>query len=184
MTEETKPFWDKKKIIALLFMFLVIGLMFGHVNAEQSKTITADSGQSQFVLAEWDYPDEYGQGIYDFDVYENSTGSWVNVGGLTEYDESGIFEWNASVGIKLKCWTYFNSTLTGAEDTNDGKNYQQHSVTVTSAGQTIFSQQNFTYSNAYPEEDPMWVYAYDVVLNFLPVSGAIYTVTVTYEVFY
>lgn len=138
-----------------------------------------------FVLASWEYPDEYGQGIYDFDVYENSTGSWVNVGGPTEYDESNIFEWEIGVAIKLKAWSYFNSTLTGAATTNEGKNYQRHNVTVTSLnGTTVFSQQNFTYSNVYTEEAPMWVYVYEVVLDFLPDYGEYYTVTVIYEIFW
>lgn len=141
---------------------------------------------ARFILAEWDFPDEYGQGIYDFDVYENSTGSWVNVGGDTEYDEAGYFNWSVNASIKLKCWSYFNSTLTGAANTNEGRNYLRHNVTVILGGTStvIFSQNNFTYSNAYTDEDPMWVYSYDVVLNFVPAGGANYRVVVSYEVFY
>jgi hypothetical protein len=115
-------------------------------------------------------------------LYENSTGSWVKVNGNYDYTETFVFELNESIGIKIKCWTYFNSTLTGAEDTNDGKNYQRHNITVTLYG-TVFSQQNFTYSNANVEGDPMWYYTYEVVLNFLTIAGY-YTVTVEYGVYY
>lgn len=148
--------------------------------------VSIPPARARFVLASWTFPDQYGQGINDFDVYENSTGSWVNVGGPTEYDESGIFEWYGWYGsIKLKCWTYFNSTLTEAGSTNEGKLYQRHNVTVTDLNDTIvFSQQNFTYSNVYTEEAPMWIYVYEVVLNFLPETGEYYTVTVVYEIFW
>ena len=139
---------------------------------------------AQFVLAEWDFPDEYGQGIDTITIYGNSTGSWVSVGNY-EYDESSSLDWYPNASIKLKTWTWFNSTLTGAGSTNEGKLYQRHSVTVTEAvNQIVFSQQNFTYSNVYTESEPMWYYVYEVVLNFVPVAGTVYTVVVTYEIFY
>ena len=137
----------------------------------------------RFVIASWDHPDEYGQGIDTITVYENSTGSWVSVGNY-DYDEASSLEWNESVGIKLKVWTWFNSTLVNVSTTNEGKLYQRHSVNVTNLGTTVFSQQNFTYSNVYTDSAPMWYYVYDVVLNFLPLAGEIYTVTVNYDVFY
>jgi len=164
-------------IVILLASMFVLALA---PNRQETKTESA-----KFVLASWSFPDEYGQGIYDFDVYENSTGSWVNVGGPTEYDESGIFDWEIGVAIQLRTWSYFNSTLTGAADTNEGKLLQRHNVTVTKiGGATVFSQQNFTYSNVYTDEDPMWVYTYLVILDFLPVAGEIYTVTVIYEIWW
>ena len=143
----------------------------------------------RFVIASWDYPDEYGQGIEKLSVFSNETGSWLpaNWAGdsARDYDESSVFEWNASIFIRLNCWTWFNSTLTGAIDWEDGKNYQRHAVNVTSLGTTVFSQQNFTYASAFPAiNPPMWYYEYEVILNFLPLVGQIYTVTVTYDVFY
>ena len=144
---------------------------------------TPQNVSSQFVIASWDFPDEYGQGIDTITVYENSTGSWVSVGNY-EYDEASTLDWNESIGIKLKVWTWFNSTLTGAGSTAEGKLLQQHRVNVSSLGESVFSQQNFTYSNVYTEAAPMWYYVYEVVLNFLPVAGEIYLVVVTYEIFW
>ena len=152
-------------------------------NHPSKSTVKELEQPAQFVLAEWDFPDKYGQGIDTITVYENSTGAWVSVGNY-EYDEESSLEWNASVAIKLKVWTWFNSTLTGAGSTNEGKLYQRHNVIVVSLGETVFSQQNFTYSNVYTEAAPMWYYVYDVILEFLPVAGAIYTVVVTYEIFW
>lgn len=138
---------------------------------------------AQFIIASWDYPDEYGQGINVFDIFENSTGSWlIEVTGYGPSDNYAM-EWELGVSIKLRCYTSFNYTLTGASDITDGQNYQRHNVTVTSLGSTVFSQENFTYYSSAPYADLYW-YNYDVILNFVLVAGAIYTVTVTYEIFW
>ncbi len=162
---------DKK--ICLFTVLMVLTLL----------VLPIQPAKAQFVLAEWDYPDEYGQGINLFAFYENSSGSWLSFGDAYEPDQSYIVDWNISGFIKLRCYAFFNSTLTGAADVEDGKNYLRHNVTVTSAGTTVFNQQNFTYYSNTTIEDPMWYYGYEVILNFIPVSG-IYTVTVIYEVFY
>ncbi len=153
---------------------------------------TIPPAKAQFVLASWYYPDEYGQGIAGLKFYENSTGSWVAAPYYTDlgvfyylnYYETGYtLNWSAGVAIKIRVDTWLNSTLTGAEDLADGQNFQQHNVTVTNLGSVIFSQQNFTYVDSI-DEDPRYFYQYSVILNFLPVSGLIYIVTITYEVFY
>jgi len=110
---------------------------------------------------------------------------------LLEGEERGRYYYDSSdvtfdleyVGsaIRLTVYSWLNSAITGATDTNDGKNYQQHNVVVTASNGTIlFSQQNFTYVTAYDIE-PMYYYQYEVILNFLPQAGDIYIVAVTYE---
>ena len=164
-----------KKAIAGLVVVLTLGLLF--VSIPQAK--------AQFVIASWAYPDEYGQGIYQIRLNENSTGDWLTFGDAIEYGDSTTIAWNVSVGIKLFCYTRINNTLIGAIDLEDGENYQKHNVVVTLGNGTIvFSQQNFTKLSSNDYSDPYWTYAYFVVLNFLPEQGQIYTVTVTYEVFY
>lgn len=141
--------------------------------------------KAQFAIASWDFPDQYGQGITKFLIYENSSGSWVQFGDYVNYGDDGSFNWNVSVGIKLRCWALFNSTLTGAATTAEGKLYQRRNVSVTNReGATVFSQQNFTYVAVDTGLDPLWLYSYDVVLNFLPQYGQAYAVTIIYEVFY
>lgn len=166
----------KRRIVVSVSIILIVSVLL---------IATPRQTNAQFIIASWSFPDEYGQGIYDFDVFENSTGSWQNVGGPTEYDEENVFDWYTDSSIKIKAWSYFNSTLTGAATTNEGKLYQRHNVTVALVGgSTVFSQQNFTYLDVNTGEAPMWVYSYDVVLNFVPVGGAYYTVVVVYEIFY
>lgn len=139
-----------------------------------------------FVLASWDYPDEYGQGIENFELYENSTGSWVQVGGLYNYTDANIFDWETGVSIKIICFAWFNSTLSPATTTEEGKDFQRHNVTVTQLnGSTVFSQQDFTYVDVDDTTDPpQWLYSYEVILDFIPDAGEYYTVTIIYEVYY
>lgn len=139
----------------------------------------------KFVISSWAFPDEYGQGIDRIRVEENSTGSWVYAGIDVDATESSAFEWNASVAIKLRCWSWINNTLVGDVSDSALKNYQRHNVIVTQINGTIvFSQDNFTYSMYYYDEDPMFYFEYFVILNFLPEMGQVYTVNVSYEVFY
>ena len=166
-------------IITLLAIIMVVAV-------QPAKVESIQKANPQFVIASWDFPDEYGQGIEGFEIFENSTGSWVQVGGYHPYDEAQIYDWNVSVAIKLICYTFFNSTLTGASTSAEGKNYQRHNVTVTDLADVIvFSQQNFTYVSVDTGIDPpLWFYGYSVILNFLPTYGEVYTVTVSYEIYY
>lgn len=152
------------------------------------KPITA-----KFVLAEWAYPDEYGQGIYGLKFYENSTGSWVDAPYYTDlgafyylhWDQTDYWmNWSTGVGVKIRVDTWINSTLTGIQYVEAGRNIQKHNVTVTAYGETVFSQQNFTFVHSSSEEAPMYYYQYSVILDFVPLEGYVYTVTITYEVYY
>jgi len=181
----------KKLSIWAVIMVLVLGLGFASI----------PPAKAQFVIASWDFPDEYGQGIDAVKCYENSTGDWVAAPYYTHYypdyyEELGTFyflphyqnyyfyNWSAGASIKIRVNTLLNSTLTGATDLADGQNYHKHSVVVTHLGTTIFSQDNFTYLESDDLGAPMYWYAYIVILNFIPADGQIYMVTITYEVFY
>lgn len=175
-----------KLISATVAVFVTVSLVVltnQSIPQEQEQIVQQNP---KFAISSWDYPDAYGQGIDQLRVYENSTGSWVLVtDGDVDYDETVTFEWTVGVGIKINCYTYFNSTFIGAGSTNEGKLYQQHNVTVTNQYDTVvYSLQNFTYSNANTEGDPMWYYTYYVILNFALAYGAFYTVTIIYELFY
>ena len=141
---------------------------------------------TKFVITDLaDRLDEYGQGIDGCEIYENSTGEWVVIDYpfyIAYYE--GEFKWNLSVGIRLNCLTYFNSTLTGAEDTAEGQLYQRHNVTVSLFGVEVFNQMNFTYVGVNTALDPIWFYEYSVILDFVQEPGAIYVTTVTYEIYW
>lgn len=140
---------------------------------------------AQFTVASWDWPaDEYYQGIKNIKLYENSTGSWVQVGDYYEYTNSNVVEWPAYVGIKLEVFTSVNQTLTGAADADEGALYVQHNVTVLNrAGETIFSQTNLTYVVGADYGD-YFMLKHSVILNFLPQPLVSYIVTITCEVYY
>ena len=141
--------------------------------------------KANFVLASWDPSDDYGQGIDGIELYENSTGSWIQVGEYHNYTEDHIYDWETNVSIKIICYTWFNSTLTDSSTTAEGQNYQRHSVSVTLSGESVFSQDGFTYDSVNITADPpQWLYGYEVILNFIPAAGSYYTVTINYEVFY
>ena len=144
--------------------------------------MSVPQAKAQFVLASWSYPDEYSQGIQQIRVNENSTGSWVLVD-TRDYSESHTYDWEVGASIQLYVWLWLNSTLTGASSLTDGRNYQRCNVTVTSLGETIFSQNNFTFQDENDYAD-MYLYEYNVILNFVPLQGTLYTVTVTYEIWW
>ena len=182
----------KRRIAVCVSIIMMLTLSVLVVSNHPTKNIVRELEQpAQFVLASWDYPDEYGQGIDGFRFYENSTGSWVaapyynDLGTfyyLHSYDDYSL-NWSEGVAMKLRTYCILNTTLTGAIDEADGQNYQRHSISVTSGGAPVFNQQNFTYFDVTPWADiPM--YEYDVILEFLPVAGAIYTVVVTYEIYW
>ena len=147
------------------------------------------TAEAQFTVANWSYPDNDGQGIEGFSLYENSTGSWVQVGGYYSYGNTTAVEWTAGVAVKIymDCWV--NRTVIGQADgdTSTGPYYIRHNVTVTNRqGDTIFSKANFTYESYLGDaaSGVLWNYRYYVVLNFLPAATQAYTATVTYEVWY
>ena len=185
MTNEKKPFnLDKKKVLASLILILTITMIIVYCESNL-QAIPITKNETQFTISSWAFPDEYGQGIEGFEVFENSTGAWVPVGGYEGYQEKLVYDWESNGSIKLRCWTWLNSTFMDVATTNEGKALQRHSVIVTNSVGTIFSQQNFTW---FYDDDtidpPLWFYGYEVVLNFLPLEGQVYTATVTYQLFY
>ena len=180
----------RKLTVVLLGLFICSLLLLVPV---QPVTQPQETGTSTFVISSWEYPDEYGQGIDGMKFWENSTGAWepapyyLDIGQfyyVNPYITDYTYNLSAGVALKMQVDCLLNNTLVGADDLADGQNYLRHSVTVTCAGTTIFSQQNFTYLDSGDIGAPMYYYEYDVILNFLTVAGNLYVVTVTYEVFY
>jgi len=149
-------------------------------------TIPEARAQPKFIIASWSYPDEYGQGLYQIEVDENSTGAWVEYGegGFYEAGDSLLFTWNASVGIRLVVYTRLNSTFTGIPDKDSWGPYQRLNVTMAqNNGTVVFSQENITTfytSSAFGE---IYRYGFMFVLEYLPLMNMIYKVTITYEVY-
>lgn len=170
------PLLMRNRIVASVGLIMLVSIFL----------IVTPTRGAKFVLASWDFPDEYGQGIDALTVYENSTGSWNIVGGFSPnvvYNEGAGFNWSVGLGIKIRVFCWLNSTHVGISSTAEGQNYLRHNVTVTTNnGTTVFSLQNFTYYNAGAVAE-MYEYHYDVILNFFPEAGEIYTATITYEIY-
>lgn len=159
----------KKKIVSTVFIVACISLML--VVIPQAKGV-------QFYLATWSYPDEYGQGIHTWYADSNATGSWVTFEAANYLESTGPIPWNVSQAIRIMVWASMNRTLLGLNDTDVGKNHIQHNVTVTDQWDIeVFSQQNFTFDYVAVEGEMYW-YRHVVILNFLPLEGEFYTVTI------
>lgn len=165
----------RNKAVVSLCIVLMLSIIFIGVSPQVRGT--------RFILASWSYPDDYGQGIEKIRVYENTTGSWLAVDDFYYYDSS-IVEWNASEAIKLRTFSYLNASYLLIDYPAEGQLIQRHNVTVTDSFDTVvFSQQNFTYAGG-SSSGVMFYYYYEVVLNFLPEYGEVYTISVTYELFW
>lgn len=170
--ESTVPM--KKKLGVASVCLLLVSLLI--VTAPQPVR------SAQFVLASWDYPDEYGQGILGVIVYENSTGAWVfleNVG----YDESSTVEVNDSLALKIVPFFVINHTFHELTDIAEAKAIIRGSIEMTLLGETLFSQTNMTYSDTGDVGATCWWLSYYVIAPIILLSGQIYTVTVTYEIY-
>lgn len=161
----------KAFVITTVIVLLTIGLLVASI----------PSAKAQFVLASWDYPDEYGQGIPYISV-RNST-EWVET---FEYFEEATLEVAVDANVTLAVFVWLNGTLVGISSSEEGKSIIRHSVVVSSpSNSSVFSQQNFTFMLDTGESNaPMYFYRYDIILDFPLIAGTIYTAVITYEIFY
>ena len=87
-----------------------------------------------------------------------------------------------NITLLIECW--LNGTTYGVVTVAEGKNIIRHNITVTSTNNTIvFSQNNLTYISGIDYGDDVFLYQYSVELDFTPISGNVYTVVLTYEIF-
>lgn len=170
----------KGAIAIVLMLFIVL-----------SVASVQPSRAAHFVFSGWTYPDQHGQGIDGFLIYENSTGSWLNYWASYGYYVEGdtfqldIFNCNESIFIKLIFTIVLNNTLVGASNLADGKNYLRLNISVVDRSHfEVFSKANFTYVDGVDWGDGYLWYEYEVILDFPPLAGQYYVCTVSYEVFY
>jgi len=160
----------RKKTIGLLLVLVVSMILI----------VPIQPAKAQFILASWDYPDEHGQGIVYFEVYNGSQllATW-------ESDEITSMEIYSDTNLTLAVYCWLNNDIVYADGFEDAKNYFRHSVIVSApSNSSVFSQQNFTYIDGSDTSAPMFWYRYDVILDIPFVDGESYTVVVTYEVYY
>lgn len=167
-----------KRIMTLLVMLILVSMMLFALPRAKANP------HFQFALASWSYPDDYGQGIHTWYAQSNRTGSWVTIEAKNYLQDETPIEWNVSQAIRMLVTASMNRTLLGLNDTDIGKRYIQHDVTVTDQfGSTVFSQQNFTFNYVLVDVDIYW-YQYYVILDFLPLEAEFYTVTINCEIYW
>lgn len=162
----------QKKIYAILITVFVCALL----------VVTPKSANAQFIVASWDYPDEYGQGISTILMYIDG-----DLEGFCNYNNaSNEFIISEGGNITLRVTTYINQTTVGVSTVEDGKLYIRHSVVVTTpSNSSLFSKQNFTYyDGALVPPTNRITYTYIIWLDVLWVAGTVYTATINFEVFY
>ena len=148
---------------------------------------------AQFVLSEhtWSYPDEYGQGVeYIYFMVANPdpyNASYQYFNGT----ESAGFDVPRNSTISLRVHVWMNGTFTGYSFAEGRDQYTRVGLVISVAGETIFSQVNLTQSGGSSAHDPMFEYDYTFLLRGAPnyysdefVSGQIYVLDFTYEVYY
>ena len=173
-------FKHRKKIIAIVSMLFVCSVLI--VSIPETKA------QARFIIADYTYPSNNGNGIAYIHAYLDGAFNatmYKNPDSYPDEEVTNHLDVGIGVNITLAVFCWLNGTHADISSLVEGKTIIRHSVTVTSNnGSTIFSQQNFTYIVGGDGDAPMYFYRYDVILDFLPVAGDIYTVIVTYEIFY
>ena len=161
-------------------MVLVLGLGFA--------SIPPAKANPQFVMAAYTYPSNNGNAISYITVYIDGVANGTMYYNPDSYPTStGVSPLEVTGGVNLTlgvfCWV--NSTYVDISSLAEGLNIMKHNVSVVcSNGTEIFSKQNFTYITGTDANTPMYFYRHDVILDFVPQDGEVYTVTVVYELFY
>ena len=168
----------KKRIFASVGLIMLVSIFL----------IATPTRGAKFVLAAWDYPDDYGQGIESIYVAHNKSGSFVDFAGspYSSGDDTTIDLFSGGgYHLRLIIYSYLNRSYMGLpEPWNQGHRYIQHDITVSNPSAVVFSQQNFTYDAFGGTADPVEWYKHSIILDFVPIDGEIYTAVLFCEVFY
>lgn len=169
---------NHRKKTAVLLIICVLGFL----------VVSIQPAKAQFVIAEWDEPDEYGQGIYSITPDENSSGYWAHIesspGFLYANSENDTFSIDQGISIRLDVRVLVNYTFLGVSEV-EALDLIRLNITVTVLNNITYSIQNMTYNSVGGDlGNGVWWYSFVDILNFLTVNSLVYAVTVTYEVFY
>ena len=177
---------NHRKKISILVVLVVLMMLI----------LPIRSAKAQFVLSSWSFPDEYGQGIYRIRVKENSTGAFLDIPnpvlGYWYHDNASNVRLNHSTTTALffAVSVYFNYTKMGLEHPGDNqvaRNLFKITIEMKLSlyDEVSWPQQNMTYDTFLGQvEEGIWAYTYTCLVEVLLVAGEIYTVVITYEIYY
>ncbi len=168
----------KNKLYAwVLLMAIVLGLGFASIQPTKAK----------FVLAYDFSPDNDGNAVAYINAYFDGDYNGTMYNDPDSYPDATptpTLEALEGTVITLRVGCWLNATYADVGSLAEGRNVIRHSVSVLAVNTSvIWSQQNFTYFSGTDALAPMYFYDYDVILDFVPVSGQVYTVIIIYEVF-
>lgn len=151
---------------------------------------------ARFVIASWDYPDEYGQGIEEIYYQIRWSNDTVREYGYTyPTNVSHSFEVPENGTVYLRFTAWVNGTLVGISDPQETQNFIRYDINVTRLGVNVLTQQNFSYDGASGAAAPMYKIYYLIYLSGFHASatklmdeafiaGQIYMAVVNCEIIY
>jgi len=172
----------KEKIIACWLVVMTLLMCVSIVPVQPAK--------AQFVISAYTYDESnnghyiafisaYYDGVHNGTIYYNP----ISHPNDTASDLPKELYIGTNLTIYASCW--LNGTHAGIGSLSEGLNVIRHNVTVVcNNGSVVFSQQNFTNTASTDGNAPMYFYVHGVIIDFEFVQGEIYTVIITYEVFY
>lgn len=166
----------KSYVIAFNIIVILVGFMLVPIPQAQG---------SKFVLA-YTYPTD-GTGLSNIGIYINGN----DTSQIIYSTNSGIQNTSFSISptitnITLGVSLWLNGTKTGVGSLSAGRNIIWLYLSVSVINKTIiFEKQNMTYYTGSDVEAPLYWYSYVDELDIMPLEmGQIYTLTITYSVYY
>lgn len=166
--------FSRHRIVAVVTVVLVLFVFFTR----------PPQTNAQFILTDWSFPAERGQGIEAVRILENSTASWLTHSYVWWYNSTTI-EIDGGMALRFEPKVLLNLTHHGISVPDDGRDIIRLGIEISVLGETVFSQQNLTYQglDGFYATD-IWWYGYYVEPNLILVNGLIYRVMIDYEIFY
>lgn len=169
----------KYRIVATITIIAILSVLI--VAAPPSRS-------AKFFLSEWDFPDEYGQGIESLIIYQNVSGVWtaLDPSGVNHTDELNIYNISegqyASIRVVVKC--LLNKTLVNVSSLSEGMNYIRHNGVLLHHNLPIITLENFTYWTGTTVDDPIYTYFYNATFVFSPIGGLSYMALIDCEIYW
>lgn len=183
MTNQKYKLFGSLSVVFIVTSIILVGSLFP---ALESPTAKLGSSRLQFETFTEYTSQPYDMGIWKIYVAFNDTGSWVEVTeSPLEYDDTTVFQMNASVSCKITIRHTLNKTLLGFAGASDARLLFRIITTVTNETDVL---QGTYYNGTNTDFDVVAGLIYyndcEVILNFLSVYDQIYTVNVDYDTFW
>ena len=170
------------RIVAVVMIFLILGVFLTRL----------PQTNAQFVIAGWDYPDEYGQGIGVLWGYTNDTGSWIKIredASFSPHEDTTVsINYTEDTAFQFIVTCFINHSLF---DFGPDPNENASALAITRVGVEfssnthglLFSFENMTwYGTLFEYDDYIWSLSYEIVIDHIIQAGTIYTVRFYYEI--